>query len=89
VSLELPVLRHRPAVEADGVQRPELGVTARDDRLLEGELLFPQRAIAHAGREPGLEQVRRLDDVAVAGDEELFVRGHRRASPLSGYMDAR
>ena len=89
VALELAVLRHRPAVEADGVQLPELGVPARDDRLLEGELLLPQRTVAHAGRKPGLEQVRRLDDVAVTGDEELFVRGHRQASPLSIYLDTR
>jgi hypothetical protein len=65
------------------------GVTARDNRLFEGELLFPQRAVAHVGRQPGLEQVRRLDDVAVTGDEELFVRGHRQASPLSSYLDTR
>ena len=89
VALELAVLGHRPAVEADGVQLPELGVAALDDRLLEGELLFPERAVAHVGREPGLEQVRRLDDVAVPRDEELFVLGHRQVSPssqLPGYQ---
>jgi hypothetical protein len=47
-------------------------VTARHQRLLEGELLLPEGTVPEPRRKAGLEQVDRLDDVRIALDDELL-----------------
>jgi len=88
---ELPVLGDRPAVEADRMQLLELRVPALHQRLFEGELLFPESLLAQVAGQPGPEEVGRLDDVRIAGDDELLEHGpyltsfsHMLGNPIVG-----
>ena len=69
----LAVAGDRPALVAGGVQPPEDGGAALDERL-DLEVLLPHRPIAEVLGEAGLEQVDGLEEVPVARDDEVLRR---------------
>ena len=71
----LAVAGDRPALESRRVQAPEDPGAALDKRL-DLEVLLPHRAVAEVLGQARDKQVRRLEEVAVAGDDEIL-RGHR------------
>ena len=73
----LAIAGDRPPVEAGGVQRAEVARTTFDHRL-DLEVLLPDGAVAEVRGHPGDEQIGRLEDVAVRGNDEVL--GHRRCS---------
>jgi hypothetical protein len=75
----LPVARDGPALEAGRVQAAELGGAALHERL-DLEVVLPDAAVAQMLREPGDEEVGRLQDVPVGGDDKLL-RCHGCALP--------
>jgi hypothetical protein len=55
------------------VQLPEDAGAALDQRL-DLEVLLPHAAVAQVLRQPGAEEIGRLEDVAVGGDDEVLLR---------------
>ena len=70
----LPVARDRPAVETGRVQPPEDPCAALHHGL-DLEVLFPHPAIAQLLGQARLEEVGRLQDVAVGGDDYVILGG--------------
>ena len=90
----LAVPGDRPPFEAGRVQPPEDPGPALDERLYL-EVVLPHGPVPQMRGQPGDEQIGRLENVPIGGNDKLFLRHDRdlpawgRATPLSNARRAR